>query len=140
MPTRPLDSLLRLRRQEKAEAERHFANVLSLEVSATACVADAEEALLFEQRKAADPGCDDAVVESFARWLPRGREVLLRAREREREASLDTAFARSAVAMAQASVKAVETIIAERQRSADMIRARHEQQRLDDLWPANSAL
>jgi len=129
-----IESLLRLRRQEMSEAERNFGVMQALEADAAALVTQAEQQLVQEQVAASDPAADDAVVEAFAIWLPVGRRALKLARERERAAALDKSYARSALILAQAAVRAVETVVEERAQSEMKAATRHEQAMLDDMW------
>ncbi|CAI9120778.1 flagellar export protein FliJ [Brytella acorum] len=133
MTRSPLQTLLRLRRQEQEEAERGLAAAIAREREASEAVRHAERYFLEQENFVSSPECDDLAVEAFARWIPRGRAAIQAAQTEEERAGLDRAVAQAAMISARAAFKAVETLDARRQKEARLEAQRREQNENDDL-------
>lgn len=110
MEPSPLETLITLREQELDLVERSFAEAVARETAAEEKLTAAQAEILNEQRIASSPTADDGAVEAFSRWLPGGRQAVLEARQRCREAAMDREAVRSALIAARAAMEAVRTL------------------------------
>ncbi|MBS1084703.1 flagellar export protein FliJ [Gluconobacter sphaericus] len=133
MEPSPLETLIALREQELDLVERSFAEAVAREVAAEEKLTVAQAEILNEQRIASSPTADDGAVEAFSRWLPVGRQVVLDARERCREAAMDREAVRSALIAARAAMEAVKTLWEEQKEEERQTDLRKEQNVLDEL-------
>ncbi|MFT8718999.1 flagellar export protein FliJ [Acetobacter sp.] len=133
MPRTPLDALLRLRRQELDEAKKLLAEALARAMTASDAVKSAEQDMVRERDIAMDLSADDRVVESYSRWLPKGRMALERARKQEQEASIDVESCRVRVNLARTALEAAENLSEKRAKEAQELAEKREQAMLDDL-------
>lgn len=133
MQQMPLETLRRLRRHELAAVEKAFGEAVAREAEAEGALCRKHQQLLLEQKRASDPTADDGAVEAFSRWLPVGRQAIAEAQQCCQQAAMDRDRIRSALLMAQAALKAVETL--EEQQAGEMkqISLRKEQAMLDEL-------
>lgn len=133
MERSPLDTLITLREQELDLVERSFADAVARETAAEEKLAAAQEEILSEQRIASSPTAGDGSVEAFSRWLPAGRQAVLEARERCREAAMDREAVRSALISARAAMEAVRTLREEQKEEERQDGLKKEQNALDEL-------
>ncbi|NHO32946.1 flagellar FliJ family protein [Acetobacter fallax] len=133
MPRSPLDSLLRLRRQELDEAKRLLSEALAQAMMAAEAVKTAEQNMVNERDIALDLSADDRTVETYSRWLPIGRAALERARKLEQDAATGVQSSRTRVNMARAALEVAEKLAEARAQEEQARRDRQEQNALDDL-------
>ena len=135
----PLRTMLRIRRATLDEAQKAVADAYVTERDACAG-ADAAAATLEHEMKAATSlvGGDEA-VETFARWLPIGRQALAQARDAQRTATAELDRARVLLGLARAAVTAVEAMIEQRQAEQRLEDGRKEQLLLDEIGRRRSA-
>jgi hypothetical protein len=109
----PIQALLRLQRKATDEARQMLAVCLTREREAERSVALARASIEREMAaaQASDSDCD---VEAFARWLPRGRQVLEAAEIGCAEAANATARARAALTLARGAAEATENLLEQR--------------------------
>ena len=131
--SKALDVVARLRKLAVDEARRDLADRLATEARADEADRTAQANLQREHTAAATLGAEDALIEAFATWLPKG----LAARDTARDASLRaqeaTEEGRAAVTAARASAEAVEQMLAQfaAERLAEL--NRREQAVLDEV-------
>jgi hypothetical protein len=120
-----LNTVSRLRRFAVDEARQTLAACLHAEAIAAEAEKSAEAAMRREGAAAACLSADDATVEAFAAWLPRGRQALGVARERHERASAATFVARAKMAAALTAAAVIDrlrqTRMAEQQTTADRV-------------------
>ncbi|MFT8808554.1 flagellar export protein FliJ [Gluconobacter sp.] len=133
MERSPLETLIALREQELDLVERRFADAVARETAAEERLNAAQEEILSEQRLASSPTAGDGAVEAFSRWLPSGRQAVVEAQARCREAALDRETVRSALIAARAAMEAVRTLREERKEEERLEGLRKEQNVLDEL-------
>ncbi|NHN84101.1 hypothetical protein GOB93_05515 [Acetobacter musti] len=133
MPRTPLDSLLRLRRQELDEAKRLLSEALAQAMTAAEAVKTAEQNMVSERDIALDLSADDRTVEAYSRWLPIGRAALDRARALEQDAASGVQASRTRVNMARSALEVAEKLAESRAREAQARADRQEQNMIDDL-------
>lgn len=133
MSRSPLETLLKLRKQEMERAEQVFETALANEEQAREAVGAAEDRILQEQQVASSPDCDDTLVEAFGNWLPVGREAVRQARRQEQQLVIDTAVAQAALVAARTAYKTVETLSAQRKEQARQKMLKDEQNQMDDF-------
>lgn len=133
MERSPLETLIALREQELDLVERRFADAVARETAAEERLNAAQEEILSEQRLASSPTAGDGAVEAFSRWLPSGRQAVVEAQSRCREAALDRETVRSALIAARAAMEAVRTLREERKEEERLEGLRKEQNVLDEL-------
>jgi hypothetical protein len=117
-----LATLRRLRRQGLQAASRALAEAQAAQAEAEAAVRAARRLLDTEREAAEDLAADDAKVESYAAWLPRGRAALDEAELAQARATAATDLARARLAAARIAMEAADRL-AERQRQAARDRA-----------------
>jgi flagellar biosynthesis chaperone FliJ len=111
MSRTPLETLVRVRRQASEDARRALAECLRAEDKAAAALRSAEAAIVNEQESAADLQADDAMVEAFAAWLPRGRLAVAEASRAHVRAGAATVQARAVASAARATTEAAERLV-----------------------------
>jgi hypothetical protein len=109
--------LRRLRRQGLEAASRALADAQAAEDVAELAVRAARRLLDTEREAAEDLAADDADVEAYAAWLPRGRAALAEAEIAQARATATTDLTRARFAAARIAMEAAE-LLAERQRQA----------------------
>jgi len=98
---------LRLRQAAVATAEQHLAECIAVETQAAEAARQANAAIQIEADAASAITSDDAAVEAFAAWLPRGRAAQAVAGARH-SACLDaTSIARAEIGVARAGEETV---------------------------------
>lgn len=115
MTTRPLRSLLKVRRTSLTQAKAALAGALEAERAASDAEATATRLIRQEIAAACEATADDRSVEALAAWLPQARASLAAVAERHRLALASTARARAELAAARAAEAVVEKIIEARQ-------------------------
>jgi len=127
-----LDVLLRIRRASLDDAQRALADALRLQ-QRMQLQSEAEEARYAKETVAAlDLAAGDEAVDAFARWLPIGRKAIEMARAAEQEASGRVDNTRVVLGLARAASRAVETLVANRNEEANLIRERKAQREMDE--------
>jgi putative NADH-flavin reductase len=106
-----LETLVRIRKLAIEDARRGLATCLQAEDAAASSLRLAEAAIVHEQATAMDLNADDAVVEAFAAWLPKGRQAVAEASRAHVDAGAATVQSRAVVAAARASAEAVERVV-----------------------------
>jgi flagellar biosynthesis chaperone FliJ len=117
-----LATLRRLRRQGLEAASRALAEAQAAQDEAEAAVRAARRRLDTEREAAEDLAADDAKVEAYAAWLPRGRAALTESETAQARANAATDLARARLAAARIAMEAAD-LLAERQRQAARDRA-----------------
>lgn len=123
-----LATLRRLRRQALEAAGHTLAEAQAVQDQAEAATHAARRQLDIERDAAEDLAADDAAVEAYAAWLPRGRAALAEAQAAQARASEATLLARARFAAARVAMEAAD-LLADRmlQRSHEhAIRTEHE--------------
>ncbi|GBR06127.1 flagellar FliJ family protein [Acetobacter oeni] len=133
MARSPLDSLLRLRRQELDEAKRLLSEALAQAMTAANAIKNAEQNMVKERDIALDLSADDRTVETYSRWLPIGRAALERARKQEQDAAAGVQSSRTRVNMARAALEVAEKLAESRAKEEQARQDKKEQNTLDDL-------
>ncbi|BCI65924.1 flagellar FliJ family protein [Acetobacter aceti] len=133
MPSSPLDSLLKIRKQELDEAKKLLSEALARAMTASDAVKAAEQNMVRERDLALDFSADDQVVEAYSRWLPIGRAVLDKARSREQDASMEVESCRTRVNMARSALEAAEKLAEMKAKEQQELAQKKEQAMLDDL-------
>lgn len=128
----PLSAILRVRQSTLDEAQKVIAEAYNAELMASKQADAAAEALDREMAAATNLTCGDDVVETFARWLPIGRRNLKLAHDAQRDATAELDRARAVLALARASVRAVETLMEQREQARMLENGRREQLILDE--------
>ncbi len=98
---------LRLRHEAVEAAQQHLAECIEAEMRAAAAARQANAAIQIEAEAASAIGSDDAAVEAFAAWLPRGRTAQAAAAARHAACLDATSIARASVGVARAAEEAV---------------------------------
>lgn len=129
----PLRTILRVRRATLDAAETAVAEAYGLEQIALARAEKASAALEHEARAATSLAGGDDQVEAFARWLPIGRNTLQQAHDARRDATAELDRVRAFLTLARSSVRAVETLIEQREQEEQLEAQRKEQRVLDEL-------
>ncbi|MFT8895739.1 MAG: flagellar FliJ family protein [Acetobacter sp.] len=133
MPSSPLDSLLKIRKQELDEAKKLLSEALARAMTASDAVKAAEQNMVRERDLALDFSADDQVVEAYSRWLPIGRAALDKARLREQDASMEVESCRTRVNMARSALEAAEKLAEMKAKEQQELAQKKEQAMLDDL-------
>jgi flagellar protein FliJ len=110
-----LATLLRLRRQGLEAASRALGEAQAAQDQAETEARAARRRLETEREAAEDLAADDAAVEAYAAWLPRGRAALAEAEAAQARAMEATVLARARLAAARIAMEAAD-LLAERQR------------------------
>lgn len=101
------------------------------------CAASAEQlaraAIATEMQSALALSTDDAAVDAFAMWLPRGRAAVARACHELEAAQDEITQVRAALSLARAAAEAVDQLIEARNATALMELQRKQQIELDDF-------
>lgn len=128
-----LETLARFRRSLCEDARKALVVCLEAEEAANTALHFAEAAILSEQVAASALDAPDGAVESFAAWLPHGRQAVARAKGAHDNAVAATVRARAVLSSARASAEAVEKLIEERAvlRRHEALKA--EQNELDEV-------
>lgn len=132
----PLRTMLRIRQSTLDEAQSALAAAYVVEQEAAARVREVTEALDLEMRAATSLSAGDDAVENFARWLPTGRRRIGEAHRMLQDATVTLDRLRAVLALARASVRTVETLIDQRRREQETLRAKLEQHALDEAAAA----
>lgn len=122
-------------RQRQAAVERARADLLRAvadETDAAAAVSVAQAQIESEAAAAAALDADDAAVDAFGAWLPRGRLLAARARDILHAAGATVTVARAVLAAARVAEASVERAIAEHAERERTRQARIEQTALDE--------
>lgn len=127
-----LVAILRVRQSTLDEAQKVIADAYDAEQAASLRAQAAAEALSRELDAAMRLSGGDDAVESFARWLPVGRQSLQHAHDTQRDATTELDRARAVLSLARAGVRAVETLMEQRLQEKQKERNRREQLILDD--------
>jgi hypothetical protein len=130
--TAALTSLLRVRTLALDTARQELAQRMDAEGLAELEAQAADQAIVTEMNLASSVDADDADVEAFARWLPRGRARLAAAQEAAERARADTVVARAGLAAAHSAARAVEDLLSQRHEEEYAEAAKREQAALDD--------
>ena len=133
MSSSPLDSLLKIRKQELDEAKKLLSEALARAMTASDAVKAAEQNMVRERDQALDFSADDQVVEAYSRWLPVGRVALDKARLSEQDASMEVESCRTRVNMARSALEAAEKLAEMRAKEQQELAQKKEQAMLDDL-------
>lgn len=128
----PLRTMLRIRQSALDEAQTAVAAAYAAERGALSRVEEATAALAREMGEAMNLAAGDEAVESFARWLPVGRGILKRAHDGQRDATATLDRTRAVLALARSGVRAVESLMEQRQREQALEEGRREQRVLDE--------
>ncbi|AQS83624.1 MAG: flagellar FliJ family protein [Acetobacter aceti] len=133
MPSSPLDSLLKIRKQELDEAKKLLSEALARAMTTSDAVKAAEQNMVRERDIALDFSADDQVVEAYSRWLPIGRIALDKARLSEQDAAMEVEACRTRVNMARSALEAAEKLAEIRAKEQQELAQKKEQAMLDDL-------
>lgn len=133
MPSSPLDSLLKIRKQELDEAKKLLSEALARAMTTSDAVKAAEQNMVRERDIALDFSADDQVVEAYSRWLPIGRIALDKARLSEQDAAMEVEACRTRVNMARSALEAAEKLAEIRAKEQQELAQKKEQVMLDDL-------
>ncbi len=134
-----LQTLLRLRKMAVDEAHAKFAGALDLALAAAAQARAAEGRIADEMTAASAIDASDAAVEAFGRWLPRGREVVAKARAQHDRTEAELTTVRASVDAARADLKLVEKLIEDQVVARVLADERRVQTELDERGPRHSA-
>lgn len=127
-----LATILRVRQSTLDEAQKVIADAYDAEQAASLHAQAAAEALTREMTAAMDLSGGDDAVETFARWLPLGRQSLRHAHDTQRNATTELDRARAVLSLARAGVRAVETLMEQRTLEKQKEYNRLEQLTLDE--------
>ncbi len=125
--------MLRIRKATLDEAHKAVGEAYQREQEAGTRAQAAAASLEREMKAATSLVSGDDAVESFARWLPVGRRTVAQARDSQRAATTELDRARAVLALARAAVRAVESLIEQRQVEERTEEGRKEQLVLDEV-------
>lgn len=128
----PLQTMLRVRQSALDEAQKAVADAYRLEQDALLRAEEAAHALEHEMKAASSLTAGDDAVEMFARWLPVGRSALRRAHDEQQQTTTALDRARAVLALARSGVRAVETLMEQRQQERVLEEGRRDQRILDE--------
>lgn len=129
----PLGTLLRIRQTTLDDARKAVAEAYGDERRASSRAEQAGDALASELRLAMNLEGGDDVVETFARWLPLGRQAIRLAHEAQRDATNRLDHTRAVMNLARSGVRTVETLIEQRDQLARQHADHREQRQLDEV-------
>lgn len=128
----PLQTMLRVRQSALDEAQKAVADAYRLEQDALLRAEVAARALEQEMTAATNLTVGDDAVETFARWLPIGRNTLRHAHDERQQATTALDRARAILALARSGVRAVETLTEQREQERRVEEGRRDQRILDE--------
>ena len=134
MPHDTMQTLIRLRRLGRDEAQQDLARATLAETEAATLASEAEQSILVEQDVASAITADDGAVEAFARWLPGARTRVNQAWAILERAQAEVARARARLSASRTALETVEALAGERQATADTQRAKLTERELDDVY------
>lgn len=132
MASDPLGVLLRVRRLAVDQARQALAECLTLETVASARCEEIATAIAQETDAATALTSDDQTVETFARWLRQTLPLQSAANLALADAEARTKEARTVLAATRSGVRAVETMLEQKEAERRLKLARAEQYALDE--------
>jgi flagellar FliJ protein len=129
----PLLTVLRLRRMEVDAARAELVLRETRAHEAAIMAHEAEATIQAEMQAATRLTADDAAVEAFGAWLPKGREAVARAEALLLRAQAEAAQARARLNLARAAAEAVEKLLEKKAAAAEKEALRRQQIVLDEL-------
>ena len=127
-----LRTLVKLRRMNVDAARQVLVQAINTESVAASASSCADMRIVEEGEIASSIAADDHAVESYARWLPVGREQARRARLDLERASQDVAVARSALILARTDERAAEEAFEDARAVQASAASKHAQDELDE--------
>lgn len=128
----PLGTLLRIRQSTLDDARKAVTEAYREERQASNRSEQAGDVLASELRLAMNLDGGDDAVETFARWLPVGRQAIRLAQAAQQDATTRLDHARAILNLARSGVRTVETLIEQRDQTARQQSDHHEQRLLDE--------
>lgn len=129
MQTKTLLTLVKVRKAASDLALHDLATHQQALAAASDAVREAENRIAVEMAAATDMSADDAMVATFAAWLPRGRAAVADARRRLQHCEAEVELAQARLSSAKSDLAAAETLLEQRQaeeKAASAKRAREE--------------
>jgi flagellar export protein FliJ len=128
-----LHTVLRLRRQEVDACRAELVLRETRAHAAAIALHEAEETIQAEMAAATRLSADDAAVEAFGAWLPKGRNAVARADTTLARAQDEAVQARAHLNLARASAEAVEKLLEKKAEAASQEALRKQQHVLDEI-------
>ena len=128
-----IETVARLRRLAQDDARQALSRATAAEQAAATRAKQADQHILNEADTASSITADDAMVHSFAAWLPgaRLRAVALRAACEHASAEVDRL--RAVLTASRIASESVEALLAQRAAARGAAHARHAQAELDEI-------
>lgn len=133
MKHNPIETVARLRRLAQDDARQALSRATAAEQAAAGRAKQAAQHIVDEADAASSITADDAMVHSFAAWLPGARLRATALRAACEHASAEVDRLRAVLTASRIATEAVEALLAQRAAARDATHARHAHAELDEI-------